>query len=259
MPPDASTQKPRPLVAGNWKMFGNATHVAEARRLIRLVVANRPKCDVALCPPAILLPVLRRIGRGGKVGLGGQNCHAKAEGAHTGDISAEMLKAAGARYVILGHSERRADHNEADAAVAMKAAAAWRAGLEPIVCVGETAAQNEADETAQILERQLSGSIPQDASLDSNHRLTIAYEPVWAIGTGRTPTIADIGRLHGLIKDRLAVRFGAKAAKVRVLYGGSVKPENAKAILAVPGVDGALVGGASLKARDFYAIIGCYV
>jgi triosephosphate isomerase (TIM) len=248
----------RPLVAGNWKMFGSAPHLAEAKRIVSLVAARRPACDVAMCPPSVLLPVLRRNGHGKRVALGGQNCHAAAQGAHTGEISAEMLKQAGAAYVILGHSERRAGHGETDAAVAAKTLAAWRAGLEPIVCIGETAAQNEAGETAQILERQLSGSIPQDAVLSSTRRLTIAYEPVWAIGTGRTPTLADIERLHGAIKDRLAARFGAAADQVRVLYGGSVKPDNARAILALPGVDGALVGGASLTAKDFYAIIGCY-
>jgi triosephosphate isomerase len=253
------TARRKPLVAGNWKMFGSAGHVAEARRLIRQVVAHRPACEVALCPPALLLPVLRRIGRNGKVSLGGQTCHSAAQGAHTGEIAASMLRDAGARYVILGHSERRADNHETDAMVAAKAAAAWKAGLEPIICIGETAAQNEAGETAKILERQLADSIPQDAVLNDERRLTIAYEPVWAIGTGKTPTTADIQRLHGLIKDQLAARFAAMAPAVRVLYGGSVKPDNAKAILALPGVDGALVGGASLKAKDFYAIIGCYL
>lgn len=248
----------RPLVAGNWKMFGSGPHVAEARRLIRLVLAERPACDVAMCPPATLLPVIAKIKRRAKVALGGQNCHAALQGAHTGEISAEMLANAGASYVILGHSERRADNHETDSMVAAKTAAAWRAGLEPIVCIGETAAQNEAGETASVLERQLKNSIPANAALDFRTRLTIAYEPVWAIGTGKTPTIADIGRLHGLIKGQLTARFGDSAASVRVLYGGSVKPDNAKAILATPGVDGALVGGASLKSKDFYAIIGCY-
>lgn len=259
MPGEGSKRQPRPLVAGNWKMFGSAAHLGEARKLIRTVVARRPKCEVAICPPAILLPVLRRIGRSGKISLGGQTCHAAVQGAHTGEISAGMLRDAGARYVILGHSERRADNHETDAAVAAKTLAAWNAGLEPIICIGETAAQNEAGETAQVLERQLRDSIPADATLGDQHPLTIAYEPVWAIGTGKTPTIADIGRLHGQIKDRLADRFGEKGRSIRVLYGGSVKPENARAILATPGVDGALVGGASLKAKDFFAIIGCYV
>lgn len=252
-------ERRRPLVAGNWKMFGAGPHLAEARRLIRQVLTSRPSCETAICPPATLLPVLQRIKRGSRVALGGQTCHAAVQGAHTGEIAAEMLAAAGARYVILGHSERRADHHETDAQVAAKTAAAWRAGLEPIVCIGETAAQNEAGETAAVLERQLRDSIPAGAALNHKVQLTIAYEPVWAIGTGKTPTIADIGRLHGLIKDQLTLRFGASASAVRVLYGGSVKPENAKAILAVPGVDGALVGGASLKSRDFYAIIGCYI
>lgn len=248
-----------PLVAGNWKMFGSGPHLAEARRVIRLVLAQKPKCETAICPPATLLPVLQRIRRAGKVALGGQTCHAAAQGAFTGDIAAEMLAAAGASYVILGHSERRAGYHETDEQVAAKTGAAWRAGLEPIVCIGETAAQNENGETAHVLERQLKGSIPAGATLNRKRRLTIAYEPVWAIGTGKTPTIADIGRLHGLIKDQLNTRFGSDAIGVRVLYGGSVKPDNAKAILAIPGVDGALVGGASLKSQDFYAIIGCYV
>jgi triosephosphate isomerase len=169
-----------------------------------------------------------------------------------------MLREAGAAYVIVGHSERRANHHETDAGVAIKVQAAWRAGLEPILCIGETAAQNEAGETARVLEAQLKGSIPADAVLDAKTRLTIAYEPVWAIGTGRTPTTADIERLHGLIKAELSKRFGDAAISIRVLYGGSVKPDNAQAILAIPGVDGALVGGASLKAQDFYAIIGCF-
>jgi triosephosphate isomerase (TIM) len=252
-------ERRRPLVAGNWKMFGSAQQLAEARRLIRLVLANRPQCDTAICPPATLLPVLQRLRRSNRVALGGQTCHAAVQGAHTGEIGAEMLAAAGARYVILGHSERRADQHETDAMVSAKTAAAWRAGLEPIVCIGETAAQNEAGETASVLERQLRDSIPAGAKLDQKTQLTIAYEPVWAIGTGKTPTIDDIGRLHGLIKTQLSARFGASAAAVRVLYGGSVKPENAKAILAAPGVDGALVGGASLKSKDFYAIISCYI
>lgn len=248
----------RPLVAGNWKMFGSQTHVAEARRFIRLVLAARPACDVAICPPATLIPVLQRIRRAGRVALGGQTCHPGIQGAHTGEISAEMLGEAGASYVIAGHSERRTDQGETDAIVAAKAAAAWRAGLEPIVCIGETAKQNEAGETAAVLERQLKSSVPEGATLSVRRRLTIAYEPVWAIGTGRTPTTADIAQLHAMIKTRLQARFGADAASVRVLYGGSVKPDNAKAILALPGVDGALVGGASLKATDFFAIAGCY-
>lgn len=251
--------KRRPLVAGNWKMFGSAAHVAEAETLIQTVRARRPACDVAICPPATLLPVLKSFDRGDAVALGGQNCHAGVQGAHTGEISAEMLREAGAGYVIVGHSERRADYGETDATTAAKASAAWRAGLEPIVCIGETAAQNEAGETTHVLERQLNGSIPDGAASDPSKRLTIAYEPVWAIGTGRTPSIADIARLHGDIKRQLENRFGQAAQGIRLLYGGSVKPDNAKAILALAAVDGALVGGASLKAEDFFAIVGCYV
>jgi triosephosphate isomerase (TIM) len=252
------TETRRPLVAGNWKMFGGKEQISEARAFVDMVRAHRPLCEIAICPPAILLPVLHGLAHSGDVSLGGQNCHAAVQGAHTGDISAEMLRDAGGTYVIAGHSERRADHGETDAIVAAKVAAAWRAGLEPILCIGETAAQNETGETSRVIERQLGGSIPADAVLDGERRLTIAYEPVWAIGTGRTPTTADIASLHGQIKERLAIRFGSSAKAVRVLYGGSVKPDNAKAILALPGVDGALVGGASLKAKDFFAIASCY-
>jgi triosephosphate isomerase len=248
----------KPLAAGNWKMFGSGSQVEAARELAGMLAGGRHNCDVAICPPATLLPVLAGLGVSVQFGLGGQDCHASAQGAHTGDISSEMLRDAGASYVILGHSERRTDHYETDAMVAGKTDAAWRAGLEPIVCIGETAAQNKAGQTAQILERQLSDSIPASASLSGERRLTIAYEPVWAIGTGKTPTTTDIERLHGMIHGRLKVRFGTMATQVRVLYGGSVKPDNASSILALPGVDGALVGGASLKAKDFYAIISSY-
>ncbi len=184
--------------------------------------------------------------------IGGQDCHPKASGAHTGDVSATMLADAGASHVILGHSERRADHGESDSLVVAKAAAAWAAGLIAVICVGETEAQRDAGKTLDVVGAQLAGSVPQGATAANT---VIAYEPVWAIGTGRTPTLAEIAEVHGHIRARLAARFGAEAAGMRILYGGSVKPSNATEIFAVANVDGALVGGASLKAADFGAII----
>jgi triosephosphate isomerase len=239
-------------------MFGLKSEQALAKSVTRWVTAHRPRCEVVLCPPATLLPVLRRIGRGGRVALGGQTCHAKPDGAHTGDISAEMLADAGARFVIVGHSERRTRHGETDQGVAAQTAAAWRAGLEPIVCIGETQDENLAGSTETVLSRQIAGSIPDPAGQGRLPPLTIAYEPVWAIGTGRTPSTADIARLHARIHALLAERFGPGSGGIRVLYGGSMKPDNAQGILTLPGVDGALVGGASLKAADFIAILGQY-
>jgi triosephosphate isomerase len=250
--------KRTPLLAGNWKMFGARAAQQELRTLVRGLKLTRPACDVLICPPATLLPILRSIDRDGRVRLGGQTCHAEASGPHTGDISAEMLADAGARYVIVGHSERRAAHGENDPAVAAQVNAAWRAHIEPIVCIGETDAENRAGATVEVLTRQIQGSIPAISAGDSQKALTIAYEPVWAIGTGRTPANDDIERLHKIIKHCLKNRFGEGAETIRVIYGGSVKPENAAAILTLPSVDGALVGGASLKAVDFLAIVRCY-
>jgi triosephosphate isomerase len=238
---------PRKLVAGNWKMHGLA---ASAAMLDDLRAAHpAPACDVLICPPATLLS--RLAGRGWR--LGGQDCHPAPSGAHTGDVSAEMLADAGAEAVILGHSERRADHGETDALVAAKAAAAWRAGLLAIVCVGETEAERDAGRALDVVAAQLAGSVPDGATPE---RLVVAYEPVWAIGTGRTPAPAEIAEVHAQLRARLADRLGPPAAAdVRLLYGGSVKPANAAAIFSLPNVDGALVGGASLSAADFGSIL----
>ena len=241
----------RKLAAGNWKMHGTAAALAELDALIAAHPA--PNCEVLICPPATLIDRARaRIGAG-PVALGGQDCHAAAAGAHTGDISAEMLADAGATYAILGHSERRQDHGETDAGVHAKAEAAMAAGLACVICVGETEAQRDAGHTLDVVSAQLAGSIPEGAAQAG---LVVAYEPVWAIGTGRTPTLEDIGAVHDFIRLRLQDRFGDSAGQaVRLLYGGSVKPGNAAEIFAVGNVDGALVGGASLKAADFGAIV----
>jgi triosephosphate isomerase len=205
-----------------------------------------------LCPPATLVAAMAAAAQGSALRVGGQDCHPKASGAHTGDISAAMLADAGATHVILGHSERRADHGETDALVAAKTLAAWAAGLTAVVCVGETEAQRDAGTTLSVVGAQLAGSLPEGATAANT---VVAYEPVWAIGTGRTPTLNEIAEVHAHIRAELTRRFGAEAAGMRLLYGGSVKPSNATEIFAVPDVDGALVGGASLKAADFGAIV----
>ncbi|SNR25686.1 triose-phosphate isomerase [Paracoccus sediminis] len=240
---------PRKLAAGNWKMNGDLASLAEIDALIAAHPA--PSCEVLVCPPAVLLHPMKERAGGARVALGGQDCHADLAGAHTGDISAVQLKDAGASHVILGHSERRADHGETDAVVAAKAAAAHAAGLIAIICVGETETQRDADQTLAVIASQLDGSIPEGATAANT---VIAYEPVWAIGTGRTPTLDQIAEVHALMRERLGGRIG-DAAQVRLLYGGSVKPGNAAQIFALSDVDGALVGGASLKAADFGAII----
>ena len=238
------------LIAGNWKMNGLAAALAEFEALNDAASAGlSERCDILLCPPATLLHAA-----GAKttaILVGGQDCHAEESGAHTGEISAEMLKDAGASHVILGHSERRSDNGETDGLVAAKVKAAWRAGLVAIVCVGESEAQRDAGTTLKILGAQLSGSLPQGVSEDNT---VIAYEPVWAIGTGRTPTVEDVAEVHAFLRERLVERFGKIGATLRILYGGSVKPSNAAELLAVENVGGALVGGASLKAADFIAI-----
>ena len=208
-----------------------------------------------VCPPATLVARFAEVARGSPVAIGGQDCHAEASGAHTGDIAAEMLADAGASAVIVGHSERRTDHHESDAEVRAKALAAWRAGLIAIVCVGEQRAEREAGETLAVVGRQLDGSLPDGATAAN---LVVAYEPVWAIGTGLTPTPADVAEVHGFIRERLATRFGGEGARMRILYGGSVKPSNAGELLSVADVNGALVGGASLKAEDFLGIAAVY-
>lgn len=239
---------PRKLAAGNWKMNGTLASLAEIDQL--LADHPRPGCDVLICPPATLVHAL--AGRvEGKIAVGGQDCHAKTSGAHTGDIAAAQLRDAGASHVILGHSERRTDHGEADADVAAKSVAAYEAGLVAVICVGETEAQRDAGETLDVISTQLAGSIPEGATAANT---VIAYEPVWAIGTGRTPTSEQIAEVHALIRDRLAARF-ADGTDFALLYGGSVKPGNAAEIFAIPHVNGALVGGASLRAADFGPII----
>jgi triosephosphate isomerase len=245
----------RPLVAGNWKMHGLRASIGQLEGILRGCARVRGDVDLMICPPATLIAAFAAAAKGSRVGIGGQNCHAEPSGAYTGDISAEMLADAGARAVIVGHSERRTYHRETDADVRGKALAARRAGLVAIVCIGETQAERAAGQTLAVVERQLAGSVPDRAQPD---HLVIAYEPVWAIGTGLTPTATDIEEVHGMIRERLATRFGHPSEEMRVLYGGSVKPENAGELLAVRGVDGALVGGASLKAEDFLAIAAAY-
>jgi len=242
----------RKLAAGNWKMNGTAAGLAEVEALI--AAYPTPGCDVLLCPPATLLSRMADLATGSALMVGGQDCHAQSAGAHTGDISAQMLKDAGATHVILGHSERRADHGETDMAVQAKANAALSAGLTAIVCVGETEAQRNAAATLAVIGAQLEGSLPT-ALTTTPDRLVIAYEPVWAIGTGRTPTLDEVTEVHAFMRAALVKRYGAVANDLRLLYGGSVKASNAAGIFAVPHVNGALVGGASLKAADFGPIV----
>jgi triosephosphate isomerase len=245
----------RPLVAGNWKMNGLAASAAEFGKMVAGAAAVAAKTDVMVCPPATLVAAFANAAKGSPVAVGGQNCHAEASGAFTGDVAAEMLADAGATAVIVGHSERRTIHKETDAEVRAKALAAWRAGLTAIVCIGETKAEREAGKTLDVLGRQLDGSMPDGAT---GANVVVAYEPVWAIGTGLTPTVADVAQAHGFIRRRLAERYGATAQSVRILYGGSVKASNAKELMAAADVDGALVGGASLKADEFLSIAGVY-
>jgi triosephosphate isomerase len=249
------TAKRRPLVAGNWKMNGLKASATELGRIMHGAGDLWQRVDLMICPPATLTMTFAVVALGSKIDIGGQDCHAEASGAFTGDISAEMLADLGAKAVIVGHSERRTLHQETDAAVRAKAQAAWRAGLTAIVCIGETRAEREAGKTLDVLGRQIDGSLP-DGVTGSN--VVVAYEPVWAIGTGLTPTSADVAQAHEFIRKRLAERHGAAADAVRILYGGSVKPSNAKELMGIANVDGALVGGASLKAEDFLGIAGAY-
>ncbi len=246
----------RPLVAGNWKMHGLSRSLAEVRSLLDLLAhAPRLESDIMICPPATLLFQTSNMLSGSTIMLGAQDCHSNSEGAHTGDISAEMLADAGANAVIVGHSERRTDHGETDAVVAAKATAAHRAGLAAIICIGETGRERQDGATLDIVGRQLNDSLPPSANADNT---VIAYEPVWAIGTGWTPTPVDVAAVHAFIRDRLSDELGGEGRGIRILYGGSVKPSNARELLTVPNVDGALVGGASLKATDFYGILSTY-
>lgn len=238
------------LAAGNWKMNGLRASLGELEAII--AGSRGSAAEVAICPPATLVGAAASLAAGSHVAIGGQDCHADASGAHTGDISAEMIADAGGIMVIVGHSERRSDHGETDDAVRAKAEAAWRAGLTAIVCIGETEAERRAGQTEAVLDRQIAGSVPDGATAANS---VVAYEPVWAIGTGLTPSLDDIRAAHAHIRRRLAEKLGAEADALRILYGGSVKPANAGEIMAVDGVDGALVGGASLKAADFLAIV----
>jgi triosephosphate isomerase (TIM) len=251
----AATPGPRPLVAGNWKMNGLKLSAAELGRIMQGGGELWRSVDLMICPPATLLVTFAVVALGSKLQIGAQDCHEKPSGAFTGDISAEMMADAGATAVIVGHSERRTLHGEADAQVRAKTEAAWRAGLTAIVCIGETKAEREAGKTLDVLGKQLDGSLPDGAT---GAKLVIAYEPVWAIGTGLTPSSDDVRDAHAFIRSRLEKRFGQDGAAVRILYGGSVKPSNAKELLLIPNVNGALVGGASLKAEDFLGIASAY-
>jgi triosephosphate isomerase len=241
-----------PLIVGNWKMNGLSADLAEARALAEALKAQPVKVRVALCGPATLVARMADALAGSAVEVGAQDTHAEIAGAFTGDVSAEMLADAGARLVIVGHSERRAAYRESDAVVAAKARAAVRAGLEPIICVGETLEERQAGRAIEVVSAQIAGSV--DASL-SEAAFAVAYEPVWAIGTGLTPTLAQIEEVHGAVRAALCKTLGAAGERAPILYGGSVKPANAAEILAVKDVGGALVGGASLKAADFLQIV----
>jgi triosephosphate isomerase len=246
----------RPLIAGNWKMNGLKASLAEFEATLAGSAAVSARADLLVCPPATLISCFAEQARGSKaVSVGAQDCHTKPSGAHTGDISAEMLRDAGASAIIVGHSERRTDHGETDLLVRQKAEAVWRAGLVAIACIGETERQRDKGQTLDICRSQLDLSLPESSKADN---LVVAYEPVWAIGTGRTPTTDDVAEVHGVIREVLVSRFGDEGRRMRILYGGSVKPSNAKELMAVANVNGALVGGASLKAADFLAIAaGC--
>ncbi|HEX2256807.1 MAG TPA: triose-phosphate isomerase [Afifellaceae bacterium] len=239
------------LIAGNWKMNGTAAALAEIDAVAAGLERLGGAADGMICPPATLIARAAERAAGSPLRIGGQDCHPEASGAHTGDVSAEMLADAGAVAVIVGHSERRTDHGEDDALVRAKALAARRAGLAAIVCVGETEAERDGGKAEQVVERQLAGSLP-DGPADG---IVVAYEPVWAIGTGRTPSEGDIAAMHAHIRAWLERRFAEAGRDIAILYGGSMKPDNAAAILGVGNVDGGLVGGASLKARDFLAIL----
>lgn len=245
---------PKALVAGNWKMNGLKAAASEIKRLNDLIDASGAKCDVLICPPFTLISTL--IGTGADhVAIGAQDCHMNVSGAHTGDISAEMIKDLGCDYIIVGHSERRADHGESNEIVNAKAAAAQAQGTIAIICVGETIDEREAGKALDIVTSQVKASIPDEATADNT---IIAYEPVWAIGTGKVPTAADVEEVHAAVRGVLKERFGAEGDEINILYGGSVKASNANELMSVANVNGALVGGASLKADDFYGIIAAY-
>jgi triosephosphate isomerase len=246
----------RPLVAGNWKMNGTRDSLDQIKAIAQgVMVPLSEKVEALICPPATLLYVATALATDSPLAIGAQDCHQAQSGAHTGDISAEMIADCYGTYVIVGHSERRIDHAETDHMVRAKAQAAHQTDLTAIVCIGETGDERDAYQTLDILKRQLSGSLPDEATAENT---VIAYEPVWAIGTGLTPTAKDVEIVHAFIRDELVLRFGDEGKGMRILYGGSVKPANARELLAVDNVDGALIGGASLKASDFLAIYGTY-
>jgi triosephosphate isomerase len=242
---------PRPLVAGNWKMNGLRSSSAELTKIMLGADDLAGRVDLMVCPPATLLAAFAALAEDSLVAIGAQDCHSDPSGAFTGDLSAEMLRDAGAVAVIAGHSERRTYHHETDAQVNAKTRAAWRAGLNVIVCIGETTDERVGGKTLDVVHRQAQASLPDGATAGN---LVVAYEPVWAIGTGLTPTSADVASVHGLIRQHLERRYGAAGSGIRILYGGSVKPSNAAELMHVPNVNGALVGGASLKAEDFLGI-----
>ena len=242
----------KPLIAGNWKMNGLGDALSEVQAVVEAISGeNAPNCDILLCPPVTLLARAGVLGTDSPLATGGQNCHVAQKGAHTGDISATMIADAGATFVIVGHSERRSGHGETDGLVRAKARAALDADLTPIICVGETQAERMDALAITVVEHQLDGSVPQ---LEESEQIVVAYEPVWAIGTGEVPTTSDIVRMHSSIRDWLVSKRGLAGETTRVLYGGSMKPDNAAEILALPNVNGGLIGGASLKADDFLAI-----
>jgi triosephosphate isomerase len=242
----------RPLIAGNWKMNGLKASLVEFEAMLAGETGFDAKVDLLVCPPATLIAAFAEKARGSRaIAVGAQDCHPKPSGAHTGDLSAEMLADAGASAIIVGHSERRTDHGETDVLVRQKTEAVWRAGLKAIVCIGETQHQRDSGQTLDICRGQLNVSLPDRATADN---LAVAYEPVWAIGTGLTPSVADVEQIHGFIREFLIARFNDEGAKIHILYGGSVKPSNASELMAVANVNGALVGGASLKAAEFLAI-----
>jgi triosephosphate isomerase len=246
---------PRALVAGNWKMNGGLAMLKEPRLLAGMLRDVKLRADVMICPPAVILRRVKSVVKGSKIKIGGQDCHWEPSGAHTGDISAEMLKEAGCSAVIVGHSERRTQHHEGDEVVRRKAQACHRAGISSIICIGETLEERKAGQTLDVVKRQLKGSLPDLATAANT---VIAYEPVWAIGTGLTPSTAEVAEVHAHIRAELGRILAAESGQMRILYGGSVKPSNAAELMSQPHVDGALVGGASLKAADFLGIIKVY-
>lgn len=250
-----ASEGPRPLVAGNWKMNGSVAMLKEPRLLAAMLKDVKLKADVMVCPPAVILRRVKSVLKGSKIKMGGQDCHWNPAGAHTGDVSAEMLKESGCTAVIVGHSERRTNHAETDEMVMKKARGAHRAGLTAIICIGETLEERKSGKTLEVVSRQLKGSVPEESTAA---KTVIAYEPVWAIGTGLTPTTPEVAEVHAHIRAELAGIMGAEGKGTRILYGGSVKPSNAVELMSQSNVNGALVGGASLKAADFLGIIKVY-